>query len=164
MNNAFNIGSIVSFFLVRLLFLGWLMRSLLSRTLGITVAKVPTFTDMAGRKWPIAVGCIIMIAGGFTSAFANNWGGESVTARSSSLRYMLCKMCQLTSSSAYLGGRLILGFGNSFAQMCSPILLTEICHPQHRAPVTAVYNCLWNLGSVCTSSMIWTKLVELANI
>ena len=28
------------------------------------------------------------------------------------------------------------------------MLLTEIIHPQHRAPVTAVYNCLWNLGSL----------------
>ena len=28
------------------------------------------------------------------------------------------------------------------------MLLTEICHPQHRGPLTAVYNCLWNLGSL----------------
>ena len=32
--------------------------------------------------------------------------------------------------------------------MASPLLLTEICHPQHRGPVTAVYNCLWNLGAL----------------
>lgn len=41
-----------------------------------------------------------------------------------------------------------MGFGNSYAQMCSPILLTEIAHPQHRAPLTAVYNCLWNVGAL----------------
>jgi hypothetical protein len=45
-------------------------------------------------------------------------------------------------------GRAILGFGNSLAQLASPMLLTEIIHPQHRAPVTAAYNCLWNLGSL----------------
>lgn len=28
------------------------------------------------------------------------------------------------------------------------MLLMEIAHPQHRGPLTAVYNCLWNLGSL----------------
>jgi hypothetical protein len=36
--------------------------------------------------------------------------------------------------------------------MCSPILLTEICHPQHRAVLTTIYNCLWNLGALSTLS------------
>lgn len=47
----------------------------------------------------------------------------------------------------YLGGRFLVGFGNSLAQLSCPLLLTEICHPQHRGIVTAIYNCLWNLGS-----------------
>lgn len=54
-----------------------------------------------------------------------------------------------------MGGRFVLGFGNSFAQMCSPMLLTEICHPQHRGPLTTVYNCLWNLGSLIVSIVGW---------
>ena len=49
----------------------------------------------------------------------------------------------------YVAGRFVLGFGNSLAQMASPVLLTEICHPQHRGKVTAIYNCLWNLGALC---------------
>jgi MFS family permease len=49
----------------------------------------------------------------------------------------------------YVAGRFILGFGNSLAQMSSPVLLTELCHPQHRGRVTAIYNCLWNLGALC---------------
>lgn len=48
----------------------------------------------------------------------------------------------------YIAGRFVLGFGNSMAQMCSPMLLTEICHPQHRGPLTTVYNCLWSFGSL----------------
>lgn len=55
------------------------------------------------------------------------------------------------TASVYVGGRFVLGFGNSLAQMASPLLLTEICHPQHRGKVTAVYNCLWNLGALCKS-------------
>ncbi|KFY83984.1 hypothetical protein V500_09688 [Pseudogymnoascus sp. VKM F-4518 (FW-2643)] len=55
----------------------------------------------------------------------------------------------------FIAGRFVLGFGNSFAQMCSPLLLTEICHPQHRGPVTAIYNCLWNLGALVVSCIGW---------
>ena len=55
----------------------------------------------------------------------------------------------------FMGGRFILGFGNSLAQMASPLLLTEICHPQHRGPVTAIYNCLWNAGALLVSCIAW---------
>lgn len=48
----------------------------------------------------------------------------------------------------FMGGRFLLGFGNSFSQISSPMLLTEICHPQHRARLTTVYNCLWNVGAL----------------
>ena len=41
-----------------------------------------------------------------------------------------------------------MGFGNSLAQLSCPLLLTEIAHPQHRGRVTAIYNCLWNLGAL----------------
>jgi len=41
-----------------------------------------------------------------------------------------------------------MGFGNSMAQLSSPLLLTELCHPQHRGRITAIYNCLWNLGAI----------------
>lgn len=54
----------------------------------------------------------------------------------------------------YLGGRFLVGFGNSLAQLSCPVLLTEICHPQHRGIVTAIYNCLWNLGACGKCSSI----------
>jgi len=99
MNNAYNLGSIASFFIV------------------------PYMADWWGRRLPITVGCVIMVLGGIISTVGKDW-------------------------QTYLAGRLILGFGNSMAQMCSPILLTEICHPQHRARFTSVYNTLWNLGAL----------------
>jgi len=83
----------------------------------------PYMADHLGRKPTIAIGCAVMILGSFLCAFTDGYA-------------------------MYLGGRFVLGFGNSLAQMSSPMLLTEICHPQHRGPVTSVYNCLWNLGSV----------------
>ncbi|QGI85740.1 hypothetical protein CEK25_012469 [Fusarium fujikuroi] len=82
----------------------------------------PFMADHFGRKIPIATGCLIMILGAFISAFTNGFG-------------------------MYLGGRFLVGFGNSLAQLSCPVLLTEICHPQHRAIVSAIYNCLWNLGA-----------------
>ncbi|KAM5342786.1 hypothetical protein ACJ41O_013752 [Fusarium nematophilum] len=104
--NMYNIGSIVSFFIT------------------------PYMADGLGRKPTIVIGCVIMIAGAWISAFCNGYG-------------------------MYMAGRFILGLGNSLAQMSSPMLLTEICHPQHRGPLTTIYNCLWNLGSLIVSVVGW---------
>lgn len=79
--------------------------------------------DRIGRKLPIAIGCVIMIVGAVLQASCQNLG-------------------------TFMGGRVLLGFGNSLAQICSPMLLTEIAHPQHRGRLTAVYNCLWNVGAL----------------
>ncbi|KAF4595725.1 hypothetical protein GQ602_001338 [Ophiocordyceps camponoti-floridani] len=86
--------------------------------------------DVLGRKPTIMVGCVIMIAGSCVTALSNGYG-------------------------MYLGGRFVIGFGNSLVQVCSPMLLTELCHPQHRGPLTTVYNCLWNLGSLMVSVVGW---------
>lgn len=94
---------------------------------------IPYIADRWGRKVPIAIGCVLMILGGFLGAFCNGYG-------------------------MYVGGRFVLGFGNSLAQMASPVLLTELCHPQHRARVTAVYNCLWNLGALFVAWIAWATM------
>jgi len=101
-------------------------------TIGSIVSMfiVPFITDRWGRKPSIISGCLFMIVGAFVSTFTTGYG-------------MLC------------GGRFVLGFGNSLSQLASPMLLTEIIHPQHRAPVTAVYNCLWNLGSLVVTFIGW---------
>jgi len=96
----------------------------------------PFIADRFGRKWAIVVGCLIMIV------------GASVQAAAKNLDY-------------FMGGRFLMGFGNSLAQLSSPLLLTEICHPQHRARVTAIYNCLWNVGAIiCTWLTFGTKRID----
>lgn len=82
----FNIGSIVSFFIV------------------------PYFTDWAGRKWPIFVGCLIMIGGGLISTLAPDWKGR----RS---RDQIPQVREADVTAVYLAGRMVLGFGNSFSQV-----------------------------------------------
>jgi sugar porter (SP) family MFS transporter len=88
-----------------------------------SIPLVPIFADNLGRKIPIAIGCVIMIVGAVLQAACQNLG-------------------------TFMGGRALLGFGNSLAQICSPMLLTEIAHPQHRARLTTIYNCLWNVGAL----------------
>lgn len=94
-----------------------------------SIPLVPIIADRWGRRPSIGLGFIIMAVGAGLQAGANGYG-------------------------MYCGGRVLLGFGNSFAQICSPMLLAELCHPQHRARFTTVYNCLWNLGSLLVS---WTS-------
>ncbi|KAH8157923.1 hypothetical protein CIB48_g10329 [Xylaria polymorpha] len=88
----------------------------------------PYVADQWGRKTAIAIGCAIMIAGGVVSAFCTQYENPLV----------------------FVAGRFLLGFGNSLTQMASPLLLTEICHPQHRGPVTA-----WNLGALMVAWIGW---------
>jgi MFS family permease len=83
----------------------------------------PYVADNFGRKVAIITGCLFMILGGLLGAFSNGYN-------------------------MYIASRIILGFGNALSQMASPMLLTEICHPQHRGPVTTIYNCLWNVGAL----------------
>jgi sugar porter (SP) family MFS transporter len=94
----------------------------------LTICSVhsPILADRFGRKLPIAIGCVIMIGGAAIQGAANSYG-------------------------MFAGGRVLLGFGNSLAQICSPMLLTEIAHPQHRGRLTTVYNCLWNVGALIVS-------------
>ena len=87
---------------------------------------VPFLSDRFGRRAGIIIGCIVMII------------AASVQAAAQSLPM-------------FEGARFFMGFGNSLAQLSSPLLLTELCHPQHRARVTAIYNCLWNVGSIVNS-------------
>lgn len=87
---------------------------------------VPILSDRFGRKLAIIVGCVIMIIAASVQTAAEN-------------------------EPTFEGARFFMGFGNSLAQLSAPMLLTEICHPQHRGRVTAVYNCLWNVGALICS-------------
>ncbi|KAI1108335.1 general substrate transporter [Nemania sp. NC0429] len=94
----------------------------------VSIPLAPILCDNFGRKVPIIVGCVIMIAGAILQAAANKLG-------------------------LFMGGRVLMGFGNSLAQIASPMLLTEIAHPQHRGRLTAVYNTLWNAGAIVVSAL-----------
>ncbi|KAJ0365525.1 hypothetical protein COL154_004380 [Colletotrichum chrysophilum] len=44
-----------------------------------------------------------------------------------------------------MAGRFILGFGSSFNG--AGLLIAEIAHPQHRAKISAIVNCMYGVGS-----------------
>jgi len=83
----------------------------------------PFIADRFGRRPSIWAGCIILFIG--------------VAVQSASTDFKM-----------FVASRFFVGFGCTLAQLSSPLLLTEIAHPQHRARVTAVYNCLWNVGAI----------------
>lgn len=96
----------------------------------------PFIADRFGRRAAIITGCVLMCI------------GASIQGASQNL-------------DMFEGGRFLMGFGNSLAQLSAPLLLTELCHPQHRGRVTAIYNCLWNLGAVINTWLTFgTKRID----
>lgn len=88
----------------------------------------PYIIDGLGRRTAIILGAFIMLAGVFIQTASQNVG-------------------------MFIGARFMIGFGLTPAQSASPMLITEIAYPTQRAPLTSVYNSLWNLGSVIAA---WT--------
>lgn len=48
----------------------------------------------------------------------------------------------------FVAARFFLGFGVAIAHGSAPLLITELCHPQHRAIFTTIYNTTWYVGSI----------------
>jgi len=83
----------------------------------------PYIADGMGRRWGICIGSIIMIG--------------AVVLQSASVNFQM-----------FIAARFFLGFGVAIAHGSAPLLITELCHPQHRAIFTTIYNTTWYLGSI----------------
>ncbi|KAJ5950110.1 hexose transporter protein [Penicillium verhagenii] len=89
----------------------------------LSIPVVPYVADVFGRRAGVVTGCIIMLFG----------------VAMVSVGYHIA---------LFVVGRIILGFGLGIAQECSPLLVTELVHPQHRAVYSSIYNSLWYVGSL----------------
>ncbi|KAL2867824.1 hexose transporter protein [Aspergillus lucknowensis] len=89
----------------------------------LAIPVVPYVADSLGRRFGVVVGCVIML------------GGVAMT----SIGYQVA---------LFVVGRIIIGFGLGIAQECSPLLVAELVHPQHRAIYSTIYNSLWYIGSL----------------
>lgn len=88
----------------------------------------PYVSDWFGRRFAIAFGCCLMLLGTALQTACQNFG-------------------------MFIAARGIIGFGLSFSCLASPVLITEIAFPTHRAPLTSMYNSTWYLGSIVAA---WT--------
>ncbi|CCA69468.1 related to hexose transporter protein [Serendipita indica DSM 11827] len=88
----------------------------------------PYVSDGLGRRNGIAVGAFIVLIGAILQTATQNLG-------------------------MFVGSRFLIGFGTTFAQMASPLLISEVAYPTHRAPLTSLYNSLWFSGSIVAA---WT--------
>jgi sugar porter (SP) family MFS transporter len=89
----------------------------------VALPVVPYTADILGRRWGIIIGCLIMILG--------------VILQSISINFRM-----------FIAARFFIGFGVAIAHGASPLLITELVHPQHRATFTTIYNTTWYLGSI----------------
>lgn len=89
----------------------------------VAIPFVPYAADILGRRMAIFLGCIIMILG--------------VALQGAS-----------TNLSMFVAARFFLGFGVAIAHGASPLLITELAHPQHRSIFTTIYNTTWYFGSI----------------
>ena len=88
----------------------------------VALPVTPYIADGLGRRWGIMIGCMIMILGVILQTISIN-----------------LKM--------FIAARFFLGFGIAIAHGASPLLVTELVHPQHRATFTTIYNTTWYIGS-----------------
>lgn len=94
----------------------------------VALPVVPYAADYLGRRWGIIIGCLIMLLG--------------VVLQSISINFRM-----------FIAARFFIGFGVAIAHGSSPLLITELVHPQHRAIFTTIYNTTWYFGSIIAA---WT--------
>lgn len=71
----------------------------------VALPCVPYAADYLGRRWGIIIGCLIMLLG--------------VVLQSISINFKM-----------FIAARFFLGFGVAIAHGSSPLLITELVHPQ----------------------------------
>jgi MFS family permease len=83
----------------------------------------PFVSDHFGRRAGMILGAILMIVGTILQTSAQNMA-------------------------MFIVARALIGCGCSFSAVSSPVLVTELAFPTHRAPLTSLYNSSWYLGSI----------------
>ncbi|KAJ1552853.1 hypothetical protein HK405_009779, partial [Cladochytrium tenue] len=78
--------------------------------------------DFRGRRFGLAVGCIIIIIAAVIQGTA-------------------------TGDSQLMGGRFMIGVGLPITVSAAPIFVAELSPPEIRGTLVGLYNCMWYLGS-----------------
>jgi MFS family permease len=124
----------------------------------IAIPIAPYVADTFGRRVGVVIGSVIMLVG----------------VALVSIGYHV---------ELFIIGRLILGLGLGIAQVsgtsycrilcfpvvnlmrrkqeCSPLLLSELVHPQHRPQYSTLYNALWYVGSLIGACVALGKFPQI---
>ncbi|OAL28490.1 hypothetical protein AYO20_09438 [Fonsecaea nubica] len=89
----------------------------------VTYVVSPVLAQRYGRKLGMWLGFIMLILGVTLQTAAQN-------------------------IATFILGRFFMGVVTSFWGISAPLLITETAHPRHRAPLTALYQCGWYVGSL----------------
>lgn len=95
------------------------------QSIGALAATLPApfVSDKFGRRAGVMVGAAITLGGAIAQTLTRNL-------------------------ETFIAARFMIGFGTTIAMMASPLLISELAYPTHRAPLTAIYNSLWFSGSI----------------
>jgi sugar porter (SP) family MFS transporter len=83
----------------------------------------PYAADIVGRKHTIIFGAFIVCIGTGIQTGAQNFG-------------------------MFIGARWLVGFGTAFAQLASPLLITETAYPTQRPALSSLFNTMWFSGAI----------------
>ncbi|KAG2127486.1 general substrate transporter [Suillus clintonianus] len=100
------------------------------QTIGALTAYpfAPYMADGLGRRFPIIFGASLMIAATVIQTLSQ-------------------------SVQMFIGARFLIGFGQTFASVASPLLVAEVAYPSQRSQATTMYVSLWFVGSIVAA---WT--------
>lgn len=83
----------------------------------------PWLCEHTGRRFPIFSGSLLLVIGAILQCASQNYA-------------------------MFLVSRMIIGFGGLVAVEASPMLVSELAYPSHRAVLVGYYNNLWYLGAL----------------
>ncbi|KAF8149918.1 general substrate transporter [Crassisporium funariophilum] len=60
----------------------------------------------------------------------------------------------------FIGARYCIGFGLSFCQNASPLLLIELAYPTQRGKITSMFNSCWYFGSIISAWVCYVAFLQ----
>ncbi|KIM26163.1 hypothetical protein M408DRAFT_330739 [Serendipita vermifera MAFF 305830] len=103
----------------------------------IMLPFAPLLSDGIGRRRTLSLGSAIMCGGVLLQALA-------------------------TGQPHFIASRILIGIGLCIATNAAPLLITEIAYPTQRAPITAMYNGSWYIGSILSAWITYATIRTLS--
>ncbi|CAG7848350.1 Lactose permease [Serendipita indica DSM 11827] len=103
----------------------------------IMLPFAPLLSDGIGRRKTLSLGSTIIGGGVLLQAMA-------------------------TTVAHFVASRVLIGLGLCIATNAAPLLITELSYPTQRAPITAMYNGSWYIGSILSAWITYATIRTLS--